>query len=228
MQRTSVVTLIIYRDASGLHGQPSHVSRVEVGEACRQRVSVVPKRGLAATATERVWDDQLGTKIVEKSPDNEHMKNSSWCASALHVLIPLFLNDYCRHRWRVHVCVVVVGGTGMGSGSQWSREEPTRRFRGRFWLFFCERIFVRKFSWTYLSMLWPSITDMFNTWRTTFSGVWCVKQPSEEEAAATRRKGTAQKMILCFAFLASICMSSRPPCGSKLSSSEILITKGKR
>ena len=63
---------------------------------------------------------------------------------------------------------------------------------------------MRKFSRTYLSMLWSSITDALNTWTTTFSSVWCVMKRSEEEeeAAATRRKGTAQILDLSFAFSA--------------------------
>ena len=40
------------------------MSAVEVGRECWQNVPVIGAKGSSTTATERVWDDELGTNIL--------------------------------------------------------------------------------------------------------------------------------------------------------------------
>ena len=60
-------------------------------------------------------------------------------------------------------CVCVLGGSGVGFGSQRSRERrATRQFKDGSVGFFPTKVAVCKFARTYLSMLWSSITDVFH------------------------------------------------------------------
>ena len=47
-------------------------AEVEVVKECQQNLSVLAGAGLATPATERVWDDKLGTNIIEQLCKNEH------------------------------------------------------------------------------------------------------------------------------------------------------------
>ena len=87
-------------------------------------------------------------------------------------------------------CVCV--SAGWAPEASGPEKGPTRRLQGRVWCFFPSDIAVCKFSRTYLSMLWSSITNAFHV-DNNFQ--WClvVKQSSQEEVgAATPCKGTAK------------------------------------